>query len=103
MGEHLPADLAAAFLDNLARHARAGILLSWAIPGQAGHNHINNKPNEWVIEELRVRGFKYDESVSAKIREGSRLFWFKNTVMVFRRVSGRPSAHGNGRIQSRLL
>ena len=36
VGEHIPADYEAIFLDNLARHAKEGVLLSWARPNQGG-------------------------------------------------------------------
>eukprot|EP00887_Chlorella_sp_A99_P002864 scaffold6.g2864.t1 len=36
VGEHLPEKFEATFLGNIARHAQTGVLLSWAVPGQAG-------------------------------------------------------------------
>lgn len=33
VGEHIPAKFQNIYLDNLVRHAREGIVLSWAVPG----------------------------------------------------------------------
>ncbi|CAG5124210.1 unnamed protein product, partial [Candidula unifasciata] len=32
VGEHIPAKFEDIYLDNLARHAKEGIVLSWAVP-----------------------------------------------------------------------
>jgi hypothetical protein len=41
------------YLDNIFRHAKEGIILSWAVPGQGGLSHINNKPIEYVLKVMR--------------------------------------------------
>ena len=41
---HIPEKYEAVYLDNILRHAKEGIILSWAVPGQRGLSHINNKP-----------------------------------------------------------
>lgn len=33
VGKHIPAKFEDIYLDNLARHDREGIVLSWAVPG----------------------------------------------------------------------
>jgi len=33
VAEHIPAESEAVFLDNIVRHAREGVVLSWAVPG----------------------------------------------------------------------
>ena len=38
------------YLDNILRHATKRIILSWAVPGQGGISHINNKPIEYVTK-----------------------------------------------------
>ena len=57
VGEHLPAQYSNTFLDNIVRHARHGILLSWALPGQTGHSHVNERINEGVISDMSARNF----------------------------------------------
>jgi hypothetical protein len=86
VGEHIPADYEQTFIDNLCRHCyRPGlILLSWAIPGQDGDGHVNCQPNEYIIEKLMQKGYELDEIATAKLRKSASLWWFKNTLMLFR-------------------
>ncbi len=84
VGEHLSTDSENIFIDNVAGHARLGIVMSWAVPGQGGNEHVNERPNDWVIEQLRSRAFTYDKEASDILREEATFSWFKNTLMVFR-------------------
>ena len=34
VAEHIPQDYEAIFIDNIVRHAREGVVLSWAVPGR---------------------------------------------------------------------
>lgn len=86
VGEHIPDEFEEVFLTNLVRHAKKGILLSWALEGQVGHFHVNNHNNDYVIEKMRAKGFAYDEKMSQSLREVAELPHFKNTVMLFRRA-----------------
>ena len=44
VGEHIPPKSTEIYIDNLVRHARNGLVLSWAIVGQGGFHHINLRP-----------------------------------------------------------
>ncbi len=85
-GEHIPADYEQIFLDNLAYSASYGLVLSWAIPGQGGRGHVNCRSNEYVTEELAKRGFRYDDEAVLNLRAVATEWYFKNTLMVFRRI-----------------
>ncbi len=86
VGEHIPAEYESAFLDNLVRNAGKGVLLSWAVEGQHGHHHVNNHNNDYVIEAMRTRGLVYDAEAAKSVRSVAELGYFKNTIMIFRRV-----------------
>jgi hypothetical protein len=113
VAEHIPPGAPeVAFLDNLARHARAGLLMSWAVPGQAGHHHVNCRPREYVLDALAARGFALDEHLTAELRGltrypasatwdapgcqgrvgGVAVFtcprWFADTLYAFKRAPG---------------
>lgn len=60
VGEHIPPEKTSVFVNNLVKHAKNGIILSWAIPGQNGFSHINNKANSEVIEMLKAYNFVFD-------------------------------------------
>jgi hypothetical protein len=84
VGEHIPAKYTDVFLLNVISHAEKGIVMSWAVPDQGGLGHVNNRPNEWVIEKMKGLGWVYDSDASKMLRTGSSFRWFKNTIMVFR-------------------
>lgn len=84
VGEHVPAEYADAFLDNLCESAKKGIVLSWAVPGQNGHGHVNEQANGYVVQKMLERGWHNDQQMETKLRLSSTVGWFKNTLMVFR-------------------
>jgi len=86
VGEHIPKEHEQTFLDNLVAHTLNGLILSWALPGQGGCGHLNEQPNEYVIEQMLEKGFAFDEEESLKLRKTVRWWWFENTLMVFRNI-----------------
>lgn len=86
VGEHIPAELANRYLDNLTSFG-GDILLSWALPGQAGVGHINCQPLHWVLEKMNQRGYDIDWKKSHALRQevaNDHCSWFKHTIMYFR-------------------
>lgn len=84
VGEHIPSIHEATFLRNIVRHATEGVVLSWGVPGQHGHHHVNLHENSYVISRMADLGFVYDNNTSEGLRKAAQLEWFKNTIMVFR-------------------
>lgn len=85
VGEHIPKRFEDVFLDNLHRHNRRGVVLSWAVPGQSGDGHVNCQSNEYVRTKMSALGYKTDLSTEWALRVVATIPWFKNTLMVFRR------------------
>lgn len=85
VGEHIPLEYANTFLNNVAKYAGIGVVLSWAVPGQAGHGHVNCQPNSWVIGQMAARGFSIDHGMAAELRAVVELEYLRNTIMVFRK------------------
>ena len=90
VGEHIPYEYEHIFIHNLVKHARFGIILSWATPGQNGDGHVNCKTNEYIREKIVKNGFKFDVNSTDFLRRMASPYpevgyWFKNTLMVFRR------------------
>ncbi len=85
VGEHIPKKFEKQFLKNLDRHNVCGIVLSWGIPGQGGHSHVNLKSNEEVISIMKDHGYVYDERSSTDGRRKAKYPWFHGSFMVFRR------------------
>ncbi|BFZ02615.1 hypothetical protein BsWGS_05655 [Bradybaena similaris] len=86
VGEHIPAKYENIFLDNLARHAKEGIILSWAVPGQGGLSHVNNKPLEDVVAQMNKRGFDINKEASEPLRKASGAPWLQRNIYVYYRI-----------------
>nr|XP_045598256.1 uncharacterized protein LOC123758114 isoform X2 [Procambarus clarkii] len=85
VGEHIPESGEKNFLDNLVKHACVGVVLSWAVPGQGGHSHVNCRSNDYVRKEMAARGLESDKLAEVKLRKNvDQLTYFMNTLMVFR-------------------
>lgn len=87
VGEHIPADYEDVFLDNITRHSSKIIILSWAIPGQNGHGHVNCRSNDYITNKMFSKDFIFDENISQTLKRNCDLSWFKNTIMFFKKSS----------------
>lgn len=87
VGEHIPRKYQDVFLDNICNACDDNLIISWAVRGQKGLNHINCKNNEEIIPLVESRGFKFqsDETEVARNSIKDHCFWFKNTLMVFKK------------------
>ncbi|KAH3750733.1 uncharacterized protein LOC127847594 [Dreissena polymorpha] len=85
VAEHIPQDYEAIFIDNIVRHAREGVVLSWAVPGQAGYSHINNRPFEYVKDLFHRLGFEHDPESSNMLKKAAKLEWLQANINVYRR------------------
>ncbi len=68
VAEHIPEEHADAYVDLLTGLADT-ILMTAAVPGQGGTDHVNEQPNEYWIEKFMCRGFSHDMAVSQSWRE----------------------------------
>jgi hypothetical protein len=82
VGEHIPKELCNVFVNNIKVYEPKIIVISWAIPGQGGDGHVNELPNQEVIKMFSE--YEYDVETSQKLRNAATLWWFKNTIMVFK-------------------
>ena len=56
VAEHIAADRADTFVDNLVRHGDV-ILFSAAVPRQGGEHHVNEQPPEYWRQKFAERGY----------------------------------------------
>lgn len=94
VGEHIPEEYETIFIENLVNNARRGVILSWAVPGQGGDGHVNCRPNKYIIERMGEYGFYVDVDSSIELREAAAQYpntgyWFRDTMMVFRKEKSR--------------
>ena len=90
VAEHIPAEYETVYLSNLIRHAKEGIILSWAVPGQDGHYHINNRPFTYVLKTMDSLGFTFSQDETMILRQSATLPWLRANTSVFRRKAERP-------------
>ena len=84
VGEHIPKELEAAFLDNIRKHANKGAIISWATPNQPGHGHVNCLSNKDVVSRFQSLGLVFDSSATRFLRSRAYLLWMKENLFVFR-------------------
>ena len=88
VGEHVPQRYEATLLDNLHRHNRRGIVLSWAKPDQPGQGHVTMRTHEQVAQNLSARYpgvYREDFKEQKRLADATTLHWLKGNVRVFRR------------------
>jgi len=88
VGEHLPSEFQDIFIDNITNACDNYLITSWAIRGQAGFGHVNCLDNHEIIPEFEKRGFKYlpEESLDARSVIQDYCAWFRNTLLIFKKV-----------------
>ena len=83
VGEHIPAEFEQVFLDNVVVNKPKLVVLSWAVPNQDGDGHVNCQSNHYIKAQMFSRGYHYNKAISMQLRSKARLWWFKNSLMVF--------------------
>jgi len=85
VGEHIPQQFEHQFINNLHNNNKRGIILSWAVEGQGGQGHFNERNNTYIKHIFSNLGYFNDIIAENILRRNSTLTWFKNTIMVFRK------------------
>lgn len=83
VAEHIPSKFESVYIDNLVRHSREGIVMSWAKPGQGGLAHINNRAPAYAIKVMEVRGLMLDKNATESLRLASSFHWLHDNTKVF--------------------
>lgn len=88
VGEHIPAEFETLFLDNICKHVRKTLIISWAVEGQGGSGHVNCKNNDYIIAQIQERGLKYNTEASLTLRKSAtNASWFSYTLLVFDKLN----------------
>jgi cyclopropane fatty-acyl-phospholipid synthase-like methyltransferase len=90
VAEHIFSEHTDTFINNILRPLDSGniIILSWAIPFQDGVGHVNCQHNIWVIDRMKKEGLELqvEDSLSARSVIGNHTSWFRNTLMIFKKI-----------------
>lgn len=85
VGEHIPKKYEKNFVENLMRHCKRGIVISWALKGQRGDGHVNCQNNDYIKDLFASYGYENDLEAEKFIRGRlRRLRYLRRTLMVFR-------------------
>ena len=85
VAEHIPREFESTYIDNIVRHAKEGIVLSWAVPRQIGHGHVNTRPLDYIIAILKNRGFILDPEATELIKSKASILYLKRNINVYKR------------------
>lgn len=89
VGEHIPAEFEHDFIENLHRLNIRGVVLSWAVPGQGGVGHVNERSNDYIRNIFDRLGYWDCLDFEQQLRNSVTIsFWFRNTLMVFEKNHG---------------
>ena len=89
VGEHIPRELEPVFIDNLHACNTRGVVLSWAVPGQGGIGHANERSNEYVKDVFECLGYHNDVQAESLLRAAvTDCYWFRDTLMIFVKKNG---------------
>lgn len=83
VAEHIPQKYEIIFIDNLVRHAKEGVILSWASLNQTGHSHVNNRDFDYIKSLMESRRFRHDENLTNNLRNHCSLDWLSENINVF--------------------
>ena len=71
-------------MNNLKRHARLGLVISWAPPWIEGEGHVNTMKFSESRKKLEGEyGFEYDRGLTKVLREATTISWIKETVAFY--------------------
>jgi cyclopropane fatty-acyl-phospholipid synthase-like methyltransferase len=85
VGEHIPKEYEQAYIENVHKSNRLGIVLSWAIEGQIGRGHVNCRNNDYIKDIFKGLGYENDLDSENRLRSLATLPWLPKTLMVFRK------------------
>jgi hypothetical protein len=88
VAEHLFAEHADIFVDNLTRHGDI-ILFSAAVPHQGGEHHVNEQPPEYWRQKFAARGYDVFDWVRPQIIENRQVkAWYRFNTLVYANAAG---------------
>jgi len=85
VAEHIPVEFEMVYLTNLIKHAKEGVILSWAKEGQGGFSHVNERNFDYVKYKMESMGVKHDLDASVYLKNSAKLSWIKDNINVFRK------------------
>lgn len=83
VGEHIPSSLLRDFVTNLGRVKAQNLLVSWAVPGQRGRDHVSCRTPEWVANALGQCNWTLDEFQTRELRRIAGSGWDHKLLLFY--------------------
>jgi len=90
VGEHVESSRELQLVRNLHAHNCRGLVLSWAVPFQAGLRHINVHSSRYIIRLFGELGYVLNARATRRIRDESRYDWFHRLQSLYVFERSRP-------------
>jgi hypothetical protein len=88
VAEHLPADCADLFVDNVVGHGDV-VLFSAAVPHQGGEHHVNEQPPEYWRAKFAARGYSAFDFVRPGLRDKREVMpWYRFNSYLYANAAG---------------
>jgi len=88
VAEHLPAQRASRFVDDLVAHGDV-ILFSAAVPNQGGEHHINEQPPEYWRRHFAGHGYAAYDWLRPQLRHDKRVErWYRFNSVIYANEAG---------------
>jgi SAM-dependent methyltransferase len=95
VAEHLPADRAAGFVDNLVRHGDL-ILFSAAVPHQGGEHHVNEQPPEYWRKLFAAEGYEAFDWLRPRLAGRREVkAWYRFNSFIYANKAGQKRLSGS--------
>ncbi|MEM3857983.1 MAG: methyltransferase domain-containing protein [Candidatus Micrarchaeaceae archaeon] len=85
VGEHIEIEKEDIFINNIHKHNKKGVIISWATDKHKGLNHVNCHENKYIKDKFIQLGYINDIKDETMLRDKCSLSWFKETLMVFKK------------------
>eukprot|EP00929_Paragymnodinium_shiwhaense_P078218 TRINITY_DN40505_c0_g1_i2.p1 TRINITY_DN40505_c0_g1~~TRINITY_DN40505_c0_g1_i2.p1 ORF type:complete len:551 (-),score=111.04 TRINITY_DN40505_c0_g1_i2:658-2310(-) len=86
VGEHMPPGSEDALMDNIYRHAKTGLVMSWATHDYPLPDHPNTKTPAESMAIIVRHGFQPDMKLTEKLRASADFRWHSQSIAVYYKV-----------------
>jgi hypothetical protein len=88
VAEHIAADHAEIFVDNLVKHSDV-VLFSAAVPHQGGEHHVNEQPPQYWRERFGARGYAAFDWLRPRIADWREVkAWYRYNTLIYANPAG---------------
>lgn len=86
VAEHLPRSRAPTFVDLLCRLSDV-VVFSAAVPGQGGHHHVNERWQDYWVQQFLRNGYEWSDALRNAIWNNSQIpvYYRQNILLFYRR------------------